>query len=387
MKRTLLFLALAGCATAPVVDVGASLREHAGFLAGDACEGRATGEPGERRAAEYIAAQFRKAGIEPVIQEFQGHGTTGRNVVGVVRGTLDEAVVVGAHYDHLGRDEKRGRTYYGADDNASGVAVMLEVARRFAARPTGRTLVFAAFSGEEMGLYGSRYYVTKPVVPLEKTVAMINLDMVGRLRETLVVFGADTGDRFREHLGKSAIPLAFNKDAIGPSDHTSFVLKGVPSVHLFTGSHTDYHKPTDTPDKLNYEGMGKVAGLVESLASQIARAPDRMKFVKPPAPAAPAAPVAKGAMPYLGLVPDYGFEGKGVRLSGVSPGSPAEQAGLREGDVILALNGQECADVQAYSGLFFSLRAGAEVALDYERSGKRASVKAVLGSKQAKSDE
>jgi membrane-associated protease RseP (regulator of RpoE activity) len=385
MRRSLLLLlVLAGCATAPA---GSSLRGHVEYLAGDACEGRATGEPGERRAAEYIAAEFRKLGLEPVLQEFQGHGTSGRNVVAVVRGAGDEAVVVGAHFDHLGRDEKRGRTYFGADDNASGVAVMLEVARRFAARPARRTMVFAAFSGEEMGLYGSRYYATKPVVPIERTVAMINLDMVGRLRETLVVFGADTGDGFRGHLADSSIPLAFNKDAIGPSDHTSFVLKGVPSVHLFTGSHADYHKPTDTAEKLNYEGMGRVADLVEKLAGRIAGARERMAFVKPPAPAAPPAGAPRGTLPYLGLVPDYGFEGKGVRLSGVSPGSPAEQAGLREGDVILALNGQECADVQAYSGLFFSKRPGEEVALDYERGGKRATVKAVLGAKKVKSDE
>ena len=255
--------------------------DHARVLADPLYEGRETGTDGEHRAAGYIAGVMKRAGLEVVLQPFQGHGTTGRNVIGIARGRSDEAVVVGAHYDHLGA--AKDGFYTGADDNASGTGVLLDVAARLARKPAARTVLFIAFSGEEMGLLGSRAYVGKPAVPLDKTVAMINMDMVGRLRESLIVFGADTGGRFRDYLADSPVPIVHNKDAVGPSDHTSFVLKGVPSIHLFTGAHADYHKPGDTGEKLNVEGLAKIADLVETLVRRIADAPERMAFHKPPA--------------------------------------------------------------------------------------------------------
>lgn len=380
LPRLLGALVLAGCAAAP-----SSLERHVRFLAGPELEGRATGSEGERRAAEYLAGEMRRLGLEVHVQEFPGHGGRGRNVLGILRGRSDEAVVLGAHYDHLGRDGER--IYFGADDNASGTAVVLEVAARLAGRPPARTVIFACFSGEETGLHGSRHYVHHPVVPIEKTVAMVNLDMVGRLRDRLIVFGADSGDRFREYLADSAVPLAFNQDPVGPSDHTSFYLKGVPAVHLFTGAHGDYHKPTDTPDRVNYEGLARVADLVERLVRRIADAPERMAFRKVGAPEAAAGPAPSGAVPYFGSVPDYGFEGKGVRLSGVSPGSPAEKAGLREGDVIVALDGREVADVRAYSALLFSRRPGQVLEVEFERDGRRLRARAVLAARRPRSEE
>jgi len=227
-----------------------------------------------------------------------------------------------------------------------------------------------------MGILGSRYYVNHPAT-LETTVAMINMDMVGRLRESLIVFGADTGDKFKEYLADSPIKIAHNKDAIGPSDHTSFVLKGIPSVHLFTGAHADYHKPGDTAEKLNYDGLRKVTDLVETLARRVADAPERMAFVKP-APSAALPKASKSGTPYFGVMPDYGFDGKGVKLAGVAPGSPAEKAGLKEGDLLLSINEQEFEDVKAYSSIFFALKPGAEVTLGFERGGKRQTVKATL---------
>lgn len=374
---TIVFLVLLAAAAAPQ-----DLEKDVRALADESCEGRETGAPGEEKAARHIVAQFRQAGLEPVVQIFEGHGTTGRNLVAVIHGESNEAVVIGAHYDHLGRDGKK--VFYGADDNASGTAVVIEMGRRFAKKPAKRTLVLVAFSGEEMGVLGSRYYVNHPAV-LETPVAMVNLDMVGRLRETLIVFGADTGDKFKEFLSDSPIKIAYNKDAIGPSDHTSFVLKGIPSVHLFTGAHADYHKPGDTADKINFEGLRKVADLVEILSRRIADAPAAMAFVKPP-PSATVPRASRNGTPYFGVMPDYGFDGKGVRLQGVAPGSPAEKAGLREGDLLQSLNGQDFEDVKGYSAIFFALKPGDEITLGYERGGKRATVKATLMAKN-RSDE
>jgi hypothetical protein len=381
VKQAGLALALAaaiGCASGP------GLNEHVATLTSDPMEGRLTGTDGEKRAAAYIGERFRAAGLTPRERTFKGHGVEGRNVLAEVAGSVDETVVVGAHYDHLGVEGDRH--YRGADDNASGTAVLLELSRRFASRPAKRAVVFAAFSGEELGLHGSMAYVRSPEAPLEKTVAMVNLDMVGRLRESLVVFGADTGSRFREYLADSPIRLAFNKDAVGPSDHTSFVLKGIPAIHLFTGSHADYHKPGDLPEKLNVEGMARVADLVETLVRRIADAPERMAFVKPAGQEPSTGQARKGAAPYFGVMPDYGFEGKGVRLSGVAPSSPADKAGLKEGDVLRVLNGREVEDVKAYSSVFFALKPGDAMTLEVERGGARSTVKAVVGLKN-RSDE
>jgi len=351
-------------------------------LAGEAFEGRETGTAGEEKAAKHIVAEMTRAGLHPVVQPFQGHGTTGRNVIATVPGTMNEAVVIGAHYDHLGTDGKK--VFTGADDNASGTAVVVEMARRFAKKPAKRTVILVTFSGEEMGLLGSKFFVNNPPVP-EPAVAMINLDMVGRLRENLIVFGADTGDKFKEYLADSPVKIAFNKDAIGPSDHTSFVLKGVPAVHLFTGAHADYHKPGDTADKLNYDGLRSVADLVETLARRIADAPEKMQFVKPP-PSASLPRAGKGGTPYFGVMPDYGYDGKGVKLSGVAPGSPAEKAGLKEDDVLVSLNGKDFEDVKGYSAIFFALKPGDEITVGLDRGGKKLTVKATLMAKN-RSDE
>jgi hypothetical protein len=351
-------------------------------LADESFEGRETGTAGEEKAAKHIIAEMRRAGLQPVVQPFQGHGTTGRNVIATVAGTIGEAVVIGAHYDHLGTDGKK--VFTGADDNASGTAVVIEMARRFAKKPAKRTIILVAFSGEEMGLLGSKFYVNNPPA-YETAVAMINMDMVGRLRDTLVVFGADTGDKFKEHLADSKIKLAFNKDAIGPSDHTSFVLKGIPAVHLFTGSHLDYHKVGDTADKVNYDGLRSVADLVETLARRIADAPEKMAFVKPP-PSAAQPRAGKGGTPYFGVIPDYGFDGKGLKLHGVAPGSPAEKAGLKENDILVSINGKDFEDVKGYSAIFFALKPGDEITLGLDRDGKRVTVKATLMAKN-RSDE
>lgn len=383
-----LAILLAGCAAQ-------SLESDVRFLSSPELGGREAGSEGEHQAASFLEERLGSLGLEVKVQEFDAHaGIRVRNVVGIlpartqlmgiVTGRADEAVVIGAHYDHLGVIE--GKIHPGADDNASGVAVLLRLAERLSRNRTSRRLVFVAFSGEEFGAFGSRYYCAHPVVPLEKTVAMVNMDMVGRLQEKLIVFGADTGDRFREYLAPSSIPLVLNKDPGGQSDHTSFQMKSIPAIHLFTGSHADYHKPGDTAEKINYDGMERVAGMVETLVRRIADG-NRMTFNKAAVTQGSSAP-GKGAIPYFGSAPDYGYEGAGVRLAGVSPGSPAEKAGLREGDVIVEFNGKPVADVKGYSDLLYACRPGDAINVAFERDGKRTSASAtLLARKRASSEE
>lgn len=381
LKRAFALVFLAGLAAQDAARAP-TLEDHARRLSAPDMNGRMTGTPGARKASEYIGVQFLNAGLRTTFQEFPGHGGKGRNVIGVAPGETTECVIVGAHYDHLGAG-RDGRVYYGADDNASGTAVLLEVARRFGAKPSARRIVFVAFSGEEMGLFGSRAYVNNPVVPIGKTVAMVNMDMVGRLREKLIIFGTATGDRFKEYLKDSPIRIAYGNDPVGPSDHTSFYLKGVPAVHFFTGAHADYHKPTDTADKLNYDGMRKIADLVETLVRRIAGATERMKFNRVEL-AAPK--ITPGARPYFGSVPDYGYEGKGARLAGVTPGSPCEKAGLKEGDVIIAIGDDVVADVNGYAQALFSRKAGEKIRIVYLRGGEEQKTTATLAARKASAE-
>jgi hypothetical protein len=382
-----LVLALLGCPSgAPRSDgLAATLEADVRALADDRFQGREMGSLGEKMASEYLLARFRQMGLVSEIQEIPGHaGESGHNVLAQIPGSREGAVVIGAHFDHLGVDAK-GQVYYGADDNASGTAVLLALAGRFSHRPAGRTMVLAAFSGEEVGCFGSKAYTKHPLVPLEKTSAMINLDMVGRLRDTLIVFGADSGDRFREFLADSPIPIAFNPDPLSSSDNASFYIKGVPAVHLFTGAHPDYHKPTDTADKLNYAGMKDLVFLIENLARKIADAPQAMEYrkipaaappagaaegPKPGAPGEPGAPPPK-ARPYFGSMPDYAYQGKGVRLDFVTPASPADKAGLKAGDVIVEFGGVPVTDAQSYARALYSHKPGDRVPFLYEREGVR----------------
>jgi hypothetical protein len=267
-----------------------------------------------------------------------------KNVLGVLEGegpTADETVIVGAHYDHLGLGGAgslvRGEAIHnGADDNASGVAVMIEVARQLALRsePRKRRLVFMALTGEERGLLGSNHYLDHPLFPLEKTVAMINLDMVGRLRnDRLTVFGSGSGkgigqrlEQINEHHG---FELALRPSGFSPSDNTVFYAKKIPVLHFFTGTHGQYHRPSDDFQTLNVAGMRRIAALVSEVVVALSNAE------KPPEYVAIQRASRSGGRPYLGTVPDLGFDGNGYRLRAVVPGGPAERAGLRDGDVVV----------------------------------------------------
>ena len=327
--------------------------------------------------------------LEPIHQRTE-------NVVGILRGSdsrlRDEAVVVGAHYDHLGlgyfgtRDSSTaGQVHPGADDNASGTAVVLQVAERMArlsAKPA-RTIVFAAFSGEELGLFGSRHYVNHPAVPLTATKAMLNLDMVGRLKDNRVtVFGIRSAKELSVVVGAEARRLGLEireSEGIGRSDHVAFYNRKIPSLHFFTGAHSDYHRPSDTWEKINVEGMLKVSELVLATAQRIGNMKEPLEFVglPSPPPSTPSGEIrAYGA--YLGSIPDMDDNQQGVRLAGVSDGSPAALAGLREGDVIVAFGGKKVQNLEDLASLLGNKKPGDEVEIIVLRAGMPIVLKATL---------
>ena len=320
------------------------------------------------------------------------------NVVAVLRGTdprlAGEAVVVGAHYDHLGRGEfdtlapdRRGEIHNGADDNASGAAGLLALARAFAgAPPTRRSLVLVGFTAEEVGLAGSEHYAESPAVPLERTVAMLDLDMVGRPRAGRVtVMGTETSRLWPGLLRRTAagldLELELVGDGIGPSDHTSFSVRGVPALLVFTGAHEDYHTPDDDAHKVDAGGEARVLELVYRTARSLLDAPRRPP-ASPPA-ARPAGESRSGYGPYLGTIPSFGGPSvRGVRIQGVREGSPAQRAGLRGGDVIVAFDGAPVANLEEFASVLYRARAGQEVEIVVERDGERVPVQATLGERR-----
>lgn len=325
-----------------------------------------------------------------------------RNVLALVPGASPtlrgEYVIVGAHYDHLGYggegslapDERA--VHNGADDNASGTAALLEIARALASGPRPeRSVLFVAFTGEERGLWGSARFVAEPTVPLERVVAMLNLDMVGRVSgDALTVFGVGTAAEWGEILDRAnaalARPLRLAKapDGFGPSDHSSFYGEGIPVLHFFSNTHEDYHRPTDDWEKVNVEGIERVVELTARVVRRLASGgPDAVALTllrqERPAPAASAQASSSGYGPYLGTIPDMTPRDFGLRLTGVREGSPAEQAGLRAGDVVVEFDGTPIADIYAYTYALQAKRAGDTVTIVVERDGQRITVRATLG--------
>lgn len=307
------------------------------------------------------------------------------NVIGLVEGSdpklKDEFVVIGAHYDHVGvsltRDGQK-QIFNGADDNASGTAGLLELAQYFSANRdrVKRSLIFIAFGAEERGLIGSRHFVDNPTVPLEKIVAMVNLDMIGRLRNNAVfVLGVASSPAWKVLLDE--INLQFNftlRDSpgmFGASDHFAFYNKGIPVLFFFTGMHENYHRPSDDWETLNYEGMEKLLRMVAEVVERTANMPERPQFQKAPQTVdRPASPMRVAT----GIIPDYSWEGEGVRLMGVRPGSPAGKAGLREGDVIVEVAGKQVRNLYDYMDALSNAEPNKPLTFVILRSGQRLTV-------------
>jgi hypothetical protein len=327
--------------------------------------------------------------------------TDAYNVIGILPGTdpvlKKEAIVIGAHYDHLGRGGQGSlavnskEIHHGADDNASGTAALLELAREFASKKKNkRTLIFISFGGEEEGLLGSKFYVNNPVFPLGKTVAMINMDMIGRLNEgKLTVGGIGTASEWRELVSRKvsgvpvsleamkpatgALNLQLSEDGFGPSDHSSFYGKQIPVLFFFTGSHADYHKPSDTAEKINYDGLKLLTNLVFETIGEIDQNAKRPTYTV--AKSSGMGNARRGFSVTLGVIPGYGDSADGMLLDGVRDGGPAAQAGLKAGDKIVKLAGKDVRNVSDYTTILGELKADTEYEVIVTRGSETLSFK------------
>ena len=317
---------------------------------------------------------------------------TVHNVAGYIPGETDEYVIIGAHYDHLGLGDRHslapsqaGTVHPGADDNASGTAGVIELARWFSRQPKQkRGIVFVAFAGEEMGLLGSSYYAEHPDFPIGKMVAMLNMDMIGRIRDSKVyIGGSSSGSTFREMLGRLTPQHSLKVDysegpEAGSSDHTSFISKQVPSLFFFSGLHSDYHKPGDTWDKIDAAGAAKLLGLVADIADNLRSAPDRPQFARPastnPHGTGTAGPVTSssgsGYGPWFGSVPDFAEGITGVKFADVTPGSPAATAGFKGGDIMVEFDGKPIQNLYDFTYALREKKPGDEVKVKVLRDGK-----------------
>ncbi|HTE20262.1 MAG TPA: M28 family peptidase, partial [Armatimonadota bacterium] len=311
-----------------------------------------------------------------------------RNVLGMLEGSdpklKHEVVVIGAHYDHLGMGgahsldaSSQPAIHHGADDNASGTAGVLELAQYFAANrgKIGRSLLFMGFSGEEIGLIGSGHWTKKPTIPLQRVVAMLNLDMVGRMKanDTFYIIGSDTSPVWKGLVDEVNKPLRLQPklggdNAFGGSDQQSFIEKNIPVLFFFTGTHPDYHRPSDTWEKLNGPGTAKLVQFVADTTQRLSRLKQRPLFTKSTSQTPAANP---GFRVYLGTIPDYGAEVEGVALQGVREGSPADKGGLRAEDVLVEFDGKSIRNVQEYTSVLAEVKPDVPVKVVILRKGER----------------
>ncbi len=350
------------------------IQQHIKILANDSLEGRGTGAAGGTMALTYIQQQFKQIGLDPkgdrngFTQKFSFksgvHGTgnegTAYNVIGYLDNKALNTIIIGAHYDHLGLGNEgssleansAGKIHNGADDNASGTAGVIELARYFKNNKVTEknNFLFICFSGEELGLYGSKYFTEHPTIDFSKTNYMINMDMIGRLDATkgLLVSGSGTSPIWEPLLKKlSTLEITIKTDSsgTGPSDHTSFYLKNMPVLHFFTGSHNDYHKPSDDADKINYDGEVGVLNIIIKVIEATEREP-RLAFLTTKSKSMGGTRSAFKVT--LGVMPSYSSDEVGLKVDGVSDNKPAQKAGILSGDVIIKIGDYTIKDIQEY---------------------------------------
>ena len=352
--------------------------------------------------AEEVRAAANASSRARVVTEVSPTVMEARNVVALLPGSdpalRDEYVIVGAHYDHLGFGGEGSLVpdsrdvHNGADDNASGTAAVIEIARALAEGPSpDRSVLFMTFTGEERGLWGSQYWVTEPTLDLADAVAMLNLDMVGRMSEDHVtIFGFGTAEEWDGIMDLASadmsrpLEIARAPDGYGASDHQSFYLEGIPVLHFFTNTHADYHRPSDDWPRINADGLHRVAELTTLVAGRLAAGGAQtvhMTFLEQDQPSAPGGSSSSGGYgeAYLGSIPDMTPREFGLRLNGVREGSPAEKGGLRAGDVVVEFNGKEVGDIYAYTYALQDTKPDDVVEIVVERDGERITLTVTLG--------
>ncbi len=377
-----------------------SMNEDVRILANDSLNGRRTGTQGEKMAADYIAKRFNNLGLQPkgtdsffqdftfkkssnphkeaeFTEEKSDSSNIGRNVIGYIDNKAENTIVIGAHYDHLGMGGesslyREGEAIHnGADDNASGVAVLLNLAKNLSEKnaPKNNNYLLMAFSGEEQGLLGSNYFVKNPTINTKKVTYMLNMDMVGRLNaeNTLAVHGLGTSPIFKQVVNANAgdLKIAEHESGVGPSDHTSFYLADIPVLHFFTGQHEDYHKPSDDTEKLNYDGMEVVSNYIFNIIKDLdnqGKLP--FKKTKNESEQVPDFKVT------LGVVPDYLFTGKGMRIDGISEDRPAQKAGLQKGDIVEKMGENDVTDMMSYMKSLGKFEKGQTAKVTINRNGE-----------------
>jgi len=374
-----------------------NIKKDIAYLASDDLKGRGTSTAEEEKSAAYIANRFKESGLTPFNNSYlkpfsfkknlNPHDTStvglierkGNNVVGFLDNKAPYTIVIGAHYDHLGLGHDHnsldanpeGKIHNGADDNASGTSGVMELARYFATNKTTEpyNFLFICFSGEELGLLGSKKWCENADVDLGKVNYMINMDMIGRLNKekSLMVYGVGTSPNWVPLIDSVNKDFKIKKDSsgIGPSDQTSFYLKDIPVLHFFTGQHSDYHKPSDDADKINYKGEAKVLEYIVSLIERTYIYP-KLAFTKTRNP-------ESGKAAYkvtMGIMPDYTFEGEGMRIDGVSEGKPAFKAGLAKDDIVKKLGDVQIKSVQDYMKALGNFKKGDTAKIEVMRGSQ-----------------
>ncbi|WP_026630026.1 M20/M25/M40 family metallo-hydrolase [Dyadobacter alkalitolerans] len=375
-----------------------AIRKHIEFLASDDMEGRGTGSLGEIRSANYIATMFGELGLKPAgtdagfFQPFQVkyaiegnlHQVTARNVAGFLDNGARKTIVIGAHYDHLGKGfqgssltpDSRNKIHNGADDNASGTTGLLELARHFAKNniTEKHNYLFLAFSGEELGLIGSKYFTENPTIPLASVSCMINMDMIGRLSDEkgIIVSGWGTspvwGKLIPDLVKAQNLKYTVDSSGVGASDHTSFYLKNIPVVQFFTGGHGDYHKVSDDIERINFEGEAKILTIIAGLLENIDKETTDPQFITADNPHT--GNKTSDFKVTLGVMPDYSYSGKGLKIDGVSKARPAENAGIQAGDIITKLAGKEITSIYDYMEVLGKHEKGEKVDAEFLRGSE-----------------
>lgn len=401
MKKIIFSIAVLAIANGSMAQPNPSrIEKDIRFLSSDEMMGRFPGTAEEKKAAKYIAKEFKKLKLEPkgsdgYFQEFPFKSSknphanenemdirgNARNVVAYLDNGARYTIVVGAHYDHLGNGtaghsldaNPENKIHNGADDNASGTAGVLELARYYSSNglTEKHNFLFICFSAEEEGLLGSKFYTQQPSIDLNKVSVMINMDMIGRLNDStkkMIISGVGTSPAIPEALAtlqQEALSYKADSSGMGPSDHASFYLKEIPAIHFYTGGHSDYHRPSDDADKINYTGEEQVLNYIIKVINELDKT-EKLKFTPTKQSSTGGSSSFKVT---LGIIPDYAFDGKGIRLDGATDGKPAQKAGLKQGDIIVKMDDLFIENMQDYMKALSKFDKGQTIDLLIIRNG------------------